>query len=309
MSVASNAGAGGVPRVTGVRSVDFGVPDLDAAARFYEETWGLKPVASGSRSVYLRGTGSSYYILGLHRQPVSELLRVDLSAASRADVDALHASLAGAHLPELEKPGPVTDPGGGYGFAFRDAEGRVMRILAEDQRHADTADQRDRPRKISHVVLNSPDRTGRFFIDRMGFKLSDQTGRITFLRCGTDHHSIALFKSESCSLNHVAFEMPDLDSVMSGSGRLRDHGCEIEWGVGRHGPANNVFSYFIGPGDFVIEYTSDVDQIDDSYKVGTPEDWKWPPGRIDRWGIHYGPSQRLHENEVKVGFSGGIFRP
>jgi hypothetical protein len=25
--------------------------------------------------------------------------------------------------------------------------------------------------------------------------------------------------------------------------------------------------------------------VDENYKVGTPEDWKWPPGRIDHWGI------------------------
>lgn len=305
MSAQPPAGA----QISGVRSVDFGVADLESAARFYEDVWGLKAVASGAKSVYLRGTGPNHHILGLHRRPASELLRIDLKSPTRAAVDALHASLAGAGLAELESPAVIDEPGGGYGFAFRDGEGRVIRILTGDQIHADCADQPDKPRKISHVVLNSPDRAARFFIDKLGFKLSDQTNRITFLRCGTDHHSIALFKSERPSLNHVAFEMPDLDSVMRGSGRLRDHGIEIEWGVGRHGPANNVFSYFIGPGDFVIEYTSDVDQIDDSYKVGTPEDWKWPPGRIDRWGIHYGPSKRLHETEVKVGFPGGLFRP
>lgn len=297
------------PKITGVRSVDFGVSDLESAARFYEDVWRLKAVSSGPQSVYLRGTGPNYYILGLHRRPASELLRIDLGAATPADVDAFYGSLRAADLAAIDAPAQIPEPGGGYGFAFRDREGRVMRILAGDQKHADAADQPDRPRKISHVVLNSPDRAGRFFIDRLGFKLSDQTGRITFLRCGSDHHSMALFKSESMSLNHVAFEMPDLDSVMRGSGRMRDHGHEIEWGVGRHGPANNVFSYFIGPGDFVIEYTSDVDQIDDSYKVGTPEDWKWPPGRIDRWGVHYGPSQRLHDSEVKVGYTSALIQP
>jgi catechol 2,3-dioxygenase-like lactoylglutathione lyase family enzyme len=300
--------------ITAVRSVDFGVPDLEAAARFYENIWGLKAVSSGPHSVYLRGTGPNYYILGLHQRPVAEMLRIDLKTGTKADVDALHASLSKANLTEIEAPAPITEPGGGYGFAFRDPEGRVMRILAGDATHADCADEQARPRKISHVVLNSPDRAGRFFLDHLGFKLSDQTGRITFFRCSsdhprTDHHSIALFLSDRSSLNHVAFEMPDMESVMLGSGRLRDHGHEMEWGVGRHGPANNVFSYFIGPGDFVIEYTSDVDQIDDSYKVGTPADWKWPPGRIDRWGIHVGPSKRLHESEVKVGYPAELFRP
>ena len=154
----------GRPKTVGVRSVDFGVVDLDAAARFYEDVWGLKCVASGPQSVYLRGTGANFYILGLHRRPASALLRIDLGTGSIADVDALHQSLRDTAVTVIEAPAQIREPGGGYGFAFRDAEGRCMRILAGDERHADVADQPDRPRKISHVVLNSPDRSARFFI-------------------------------------------------------------------------------------------------------------------------------------------------
>ena len=294
--------------VSGLRSVDFGLVDLDAAVRFYEDIWGLRQVHATRDSVYLRGTGPLCHVLGLHRREKSALLRIDLSAASLDDVDALHAAVVKSGVSIVEPPARITEHGGGYGFAFRDAEGRNFRILAGDSRHADTADDPNRPRKVSHVVLNSSDRTAEFFIKVLGFKLSDQTGRITFLRCGRDHHSLALFKATPASLNHVAFEMPTLDAVMVGAGRMRDHAYPIEWGVGRHGPANNVFSYFIGPGDFIIEYTSDVDQIDDSYKVGTPEDWKWPPRRIDRWGIHYGPTPRMQEMETQVGYPESLFK-
>ncbi len=34
--------------------------------------------------------------------------------------------------------------------------------------------------------------------------------------------------------------------------------------VGRHGPGNNVFSYFIEPNGFVAEYTTELDQIDEA---------------------------------------------
>ena len=33
-------------------------------------------------------------------------------------------------------------------------------------------------------------------------------------------------------------------------------------------PGNNVFAYFIGPEDMVIEYTAHVKQVDDKYKSG-----------------------------------------
>ena len=75
---------------------------------------------------------------------------------------------------------------------------------------------------------------------------------------------------------------------------MKDNGWPIEWGVGRHGPGNNVLAYFVGPHDVPIEYTAEVDQVDDSYKAGGPDDWKWPPGRTDRWGVTAPASERLH---------------
>jgi catechol 2,3-dioxygenase len=79
--------------------------------------------------------------------------------------------------------------------------------------------------------------------------------------------------------------MPDLESVMRGSGRMVDHGYSIGWGAGRHGPGDNVFAYFVDPAGAVIEYTAEVLQIDDSYVAKGPGDWVWPPGRTDQWGI------------------------
>ena len=72
---------------------------------------------------------------------------------------------------------------------------------------------------------------------------------------------------------------------MRASGRMMDAGFAIGWGPGRHGPGNNVFTYFVDPFGFVIEHTADVLQVDDHYRVGGPEDWTWPKGRSDQWGI------------------------
>ena len=97
--------------------------------------------------------------------------------------------------------------------------------------------------------------------------------------------------------------MPDLDSVMRGAGRMKDAGYATEWGPGRHGPGDNAFNYFVGPFDVVIEYTAEVQQIDDSYKAGQPTDWTWPPGRVDQWGISQPPSARLKEAQRAVFFA------
>ena len=42
-----------------------------------------------------------------------------------------------------------------------------------------------------------------------------------------------------------------------------------------------------------IEYTAEMQQVDDSYRQRPAEDWKWPPGRLDQWGLTPGPSERV----------------
>ena len=90
---------------------------------------------------------------------------------------------------------------------------------------------------------------------------------------------------------------------MRGGGRMKDAGHAIEWGPGRHGPGDNAFNYFIDPFGIVIEYTAEVQQIDDSYVVRGPADWAWPPGRVDHWGISAPPSARLKQAQREVFFA------
>jgi catechol 2,3-dioxygenase-like lactoylglutathione lyase family enzyme len=291
--------------VTALRGIDIGVPDLDLATQFYTETWRLSVAARDDDAVYLRGTGDAHHVLALHR---SETPKVRAVVFGVPLIEALH-TLARA-IPEhggeiLSGPKSSTDPAGGVELVARDPQGRCLRFVTGDTRHADTRAAADRPVKITHVVLNSENvaLAQRFFEDALGFRLSDRTRIMAFMRCGFDHHSIALADAEENSLNHVAFLMPDLDSVMRGGGRMNDAGYPIEWGVGRHGPGNNAFAYFVGPFDFVIEYTAEVQQVDDSYKTGGPEDWKWPPGRIDQWGIGKPPSPRLKAAQKAIFFA------
>jgi 2,3-dihydroxy-p-cumate/2,3-dihydroxybenzoate 3,4-dioxygenase len=141
--------------------------------------------------------------------------------------------------------------------------------------------------QITHVVLNCKDvpAVERFAIDVLGFQVSDRTRHMTFVRCNRKHHALAYAHSDVSCLNHVAFEMQNIDAVMRGLSRMREAGIDTVWGPGRHGPGNNVFSYFIAPFGAVIEYTAEVSEVGDDYKVGTPDDWKWPPGRVDHWGL------------------------
>lgn len=296
--------------LTGLRGVDLGVTDVAAQTRFYTDIWRLSVVAERNGSVYLRGSGAYHHVLALHPRAVPALLCINLAAADRAAVDRLHARVSAAGVPQVEAPAAVREPGGGYGFAFQDPQGRAVRVIAEDVRHTDARRLPDRPEKITHVVLNTPrqEEAAAFWVKALGFQLSDRS-LLTFIRCNSDHHSIAFHPGEASTLHHIAFEMDGIDSVMRGAGRMRDAGHPIEWGLGRHGPGNNVFAYFIGPDNVVIEYTAEIQQVDDSYRVREPREWAYPPGHSDLWGATAPPSERMKSAQQKIGFASGLFRP
>jgi catechol 2,3-dioxygenase len=286
-----------------LRSIAIGVTDLDGAERFYNDTWHLQTVVRTGDAVYLRGAGGFHHILALHCSSQPEVRNVTFSVDSAAALDGIAARTPQAGGRVLSGPQPVDEPGGGTAVTVADPQGRILRFVHGDQRLPEEGHS-DAPSRITHVVFNSADVAvaQRFFEQALGFRLSDRTRIMAFMRCNSDHHSIALADSDANTLNHIAFVMPDLDAVMRGAGRMSDAGWPIEWGVGRHGPGNNVFSYFVGPDDFVIEYTADVLQVDDSYKTGGPSDWTWPPGRFDQWGVSKPPSDRIKHAQKKIRF-------
>ena len=296
------------PLVNALRSVEIGVPDVAAAERFYTGTWNLAVAARAGTTVYLRGSGAAHHLLSLTQSAVPELFAVTFGALSRGAIDALAKSVPDHGGTLLRAPGVLAEPGGGYGIAFKDPQGRILRAVCEDARHADAAPRRDMPERLAHVVMNSVDvAAGQAFYEKaLGFTLSDRTRIMAFMRCNSDHHNIALADADNDCLNHIAFMMPGLDDVMRGGGRMRDAGHAIQWGPGRHGPGNNLFNYFVDPFGFVIEYTAEVSQVDDSYRTGSPEDWKWPPGRIDHWGVGTAPTAELKAAQRKIGFAQGL---
>jgi catechol 2,3-dioxygenase len=293
------------PLIGALRSVALEVPDLARAEQFYTEVWHLRVAARTADALYLRGSGADHHLLALHaggEQP--RLRKVTLRARSADALRAIaeRAGAAGGRV--LAGPGPLDEPGGGQAVRVADPDGRIYEVVHGDARHADSADQRDVPARLAHVVLNAAriEVPQRFLEQALGFTLADRTKIMAFMNCDRDHHSIALGDSDNDALNHIAFLMPDLDAVMRGGGRMRDAGHPVQWGPGRHGPGNNAFNYFIDPFGVVIEYTAEVEQIDDSYKVGGPGDWTWPPGRVDQWGIGAAQTPELKQAQRNVLF-------
>ncbi len=276
-----------------LRSVELEIQDAAAAADFLGGAWGLAPAGSSGATQFFRGTGDHAYIFSVTQAAAPAVVGVTFSG-DQAEIDSL------GKRNNARKITSFNVPGGGSGFELRGPENQNYRFIVETSRPAPLAD-RDKPIQITHAVLNTADVEAceRFAVEKLGFQVSDRTAHMRFLRCNRKHHALAYAKAELGSLNHVAFEMQNVDAVMRGIARLREAGFECVWGPGRHGPGNNVFGYFVAPFGGVIEYTAEISEVGDDYRVGSPEDWKWPPGRIDHWGLsrkdtaRTGPAERV----------------
>ena len=273
----------------GIRSVELAVRDLEATKAFYETQWGLREVSRENGTIYMRATGSDHHVLGIHQAAKTSFTSLNLGAKSRADVDALHAHAKAIGAIVLEAPKELGKlAGGGYGFALQSPEGQRITISAGVAEHADHEQDPSKPERLSHVVLNAAkyDEQKAFYRDVLGFRLSDTTDFMDFLRCCEDHHSVAVARANGACMNHMAYELPNMEGLMKGAGRMRQSGFDIGWGVGRHGPGDNVFSYFVEPNGFVTEYTTGMSQVpNDDYEWHGPDYWATAFTRPCRWGM------------------------
>lgn len=271
-------------RTGSLRGIMMRGPGLTATLPFYEDMWGLKLAHAEAGVALLRGTGEQAFLYGLKDGPVFGIDYIHFAMPDRDSMDALHRQCLAQGAAVLGAPADFDDWSGGYGFEVLDPDNRRLRFRC-DARKLDETPEWAKPRKISHVVLNTPDMEGTqsFYETVLGFRVSDYSAdQMVFLRCNSDHHSIALVRGNYASVNHVAFEMPTLDEFMRGIGRMKQKGHVPTWGPGRHGPGDNPFAYFVSPSGFVIEFTSELQQIDEA----THEAQVWPrddPEKMDRW--------------------------
>ncbi|MEX4007257.1 VOC family protein [Neoaquamicrobium sediminum] len=271
-------------RVGSLRGIMMRGPGITQTLPFYEDMWGLSLAHKEDGIALLRGTGSEPFLYGLKDGPVFGIEYVHFAMPDRASMHALHAQIVERGGIVLGEPAAFDDYAGGYGFEMLDPDNRRLRFRTEAM-SLDEEPEWAKPRKVSHVVLNTPDMEGvqEFYSRVLGFRVSDYSAdQMVFLRCNSDHHSIALVRGNYASVNHVAFEMPSIDEFMRGIGRMKQKGHVPTWGPGRHGPGNNPFAYFVSPSGFVIEFTSELQQIDET----THEAKVWPrdnPEAMDRW--------------------------
>lgn len=291
-------------RVNEIRYVGYGVVDLEAEKNFYINSWKLEEVPSDDDMVYLVTPGSKAgYSVRLRQTDEPRIDVVAWSAKNREEVDNL--------VPQVEKAGGklITSPheldslGGGYGFRFFDLNGFITEVSTDFETRTPTVlgAGEARPEKISHVVFHSPNHKEyvKFYEEALGFKVSDWLGDfMCFLRCNEWHHRIAILPGPP-AFNHVAYDVPDIDAIMKGVARLRETNGDIAWGPGRHTAGNNVFSYYVTPAGYAVEYTCDLEEVDDETWVATVH--KPSKEIMDQWGFGVGGPETMPEPKPDSG--------
>lgn len=280
--------------LTHLRHVDLAVPDYDKQLAFYAGVWGLTTTADDTGIAFLAAEGSpEQYVVRLRRAEEKRLDLVSYGAATPADVDTLAERLGADGVRLISVPGRLDTPGGGYGFRFFDVDGRTIEVSADvaARQHRRIEEKEAIPVRLSHVVLNSPDldRTRDWYERHLGFRLSDTLGHpqigevMHFMRINPQHHSMAVARGPHTSLHHVSFEMRGIDEYMRGSGRVIRAGYTKIWGPGRHLAGDNTFTYFLDPHGNTVEYTTELEVLDEDTWHPHVYDFSQPEVS-DQWG-------------------------
>ena len=143
--------------------------------------------------------------------------------------------------------------------------------------------------KLGHIVINCADleRSIKFYTEIMGFEVSDiypadmAPGGMAFLRCGSDHHSLALVgsmekdkPSNNYELNHIAFEVATLDEVLEARAHLEKHKVPIDF-EGRRRAGVQIAVEFRDPDNHRLEIFWGLDQLVSGQKARPRDEWKW----------------------------------
>ena len=243
---------------------------------------------------YFAAEGSpEQYSVRVRQAEEKRLDMVAFGAADKASVEQLASDLIAKGVKLIGEPDDLKTLGGGYGFRFFDLEGRTIEVSSdvEVRQHRKIEEREAIPVRLSHVVLNSPEpeKMRAWYEQHLGFRLSDTLKHphmgdlFYFLRCNAQHHSIAISRGPHASLQHASFELRGIDEYMRGSGRLLRSGFKKIWGPGRHKAGDNTFTYFHDPNGNTMEYTTELDSVDEDTWHPSIFDTR-DPETSDQWG-------------------------
>lgn len=273
--------------------------DLQEAERFFQD-FGLKVAYRSETEIGFRPSLERGYCYVARKADKPALVAIGMRMTS------LEALEAVAQFPEASAVEPITDrPGGGHRVRLHSPDGLPFELTygidalppLEHRKalHINTGNHKvrhgefQRPDfepatvlRLGHVALLTKDFPANFewLQSRLGMQPTDIIFDGThdqkvgaFLHCGrcpsewTDHHTLALFPSDTPRVHHCSFEVEDIDSEFIGNKWMQKQGWRPLWGIGRHVFGSQIFDYWFDPAGNVVEHFTDGDLI----RPGTPE--------------------------------------
>jgi catechol 2,3-dioxygenase-like lactoylglutathione lyase family enzyme len=245
--------------------------------------------------LFMRGTGVAPFV---HASEEGEagFAALGIWVRGRADLEQL-AAHDGLAVEPLDAPGGglvvrLTDPDGFLIEAVAEQErlAPVERTLpypepwnhaGEHPRIASFRRVKQGPshvQRLGHCVLGVTNfrRSEQWYKERFGFVTSDEiqpepgVAIGAFMRADRgeepcDHHTLFLFERPGggapAQFMHSAFEVADVDDLMTGHDYLKQAGWHPHWGVGRHILGSQIFDYWNDPFGHEIEHWTDGDQL------------------------------------------------
>lgn len=283
-------------RVRRLAYVRVSAPDPSEAENFLEE-FGLQVAMRAGDDVYLRGTDPEppCYILSRGSGGVTA---IGFETDSVDDLEAL-ARIEGATAVE-----PLDGPCGGMVVRLRDPQGMTVEVahgrtpfqaLTAAPAHAFNMDGEvkrqgslpkiqhgpSRVRRIGHLVLESADPASVYawYHQHLGLKTSDTVSisegdpQMIFSRIDrgaeyVDHHVVGFqFALDGGSrVQHIAFEVGNVDDLMSGHEYLKRRKRKHVWGIGRHRLGGQIFDYWKSPWGVIHEHWTDTDLLNHEHE-------------------------------------------
>jgi catechol 2,3-dioxygenase len=277
------------PVIRAIGHIALQTEDLETCVREATEILGLRETESADGWVYL-SHGRQHHSLQYKQAAQSAVDHVGLLARDAEAIEEIKARLQDEPSAEIITEGDL-GPGLGDGIAFRGPEGFVFVVYfaMESGSSSPSPGAGVPPRRFGHVTYLSPEPAllGDFLQRVLDFRISDIVGDGLFLRCNADHHGIGVMPGEQAVLHHHAWEVSSIVELGRLGDLLDQRGQGLLWGPLRHGAGDNIAAYFPDRSGVVVEYYTDMGQIDDetNYEPGRwdPEDghrWysKWAPG-------------------------------
>ena len=190
-------------------------------------------------------------------------------------------------------------PGVGKAVVFKDPHGVLVEVYA-DYVFAPVSHETQgiTPLKLGHVAVGvrDPQKMTKFYCDILGFRVSDWIAdRFSFLRCGSDHHTLNFARRENEGLLHIALELRDRSAVLDACQFLTDNKIPLVYGPTRHVVGHNIAAYHLNPDSIRVEFLAELDTMrDEALGYWEPRPWHeetplrpkvWPD---DTWRAQWG---------------------